>query len=1098
MGLHQDLAAVCETACETAGCCESAHGGRTLARRVTDSAERQARPRWGSSVTSLLLCGLILLGAPAVRAEAILQLFETPWAEVEARMPEIAAAGYGAIWLPPPTKGTEGKRDVGFALYDRFDIGDQFARGTVATRYGTKDDLKRLVDVAHRFGIRVYFDVVMNHNGNPHLIENTGLMGLDMVDNDEWPGMSPWDFHLLPAHQPEPNESCGGQMGCDWCAFQPSVTNIGRGMYATVYDDSGTIRLNDGGVDVCMFVDEQRIAAMPLGDAFAFPDSPPMDHPVFDGQTHLVRSPRVSDFDSNDGFNFNNINYALLGLVDVAIEQYVDGTDDAFHTDSTGALSIDGYNAVNGLPLSSYIRHPGRDDLYPDSAPIAEDPREMMMRWIRWLMLEVGADGFRLDAIKHAPPTFYGENFPGDPIAFNKVIQDTYDEQYGLTDVDDTDGIDDAAIFGESFTGSCAALRPYIRSGMRVLDFPLFFKLHDMVTGTGDIGQFSVQNPAGCEDIGAFGGMNRLSGVAFANSHDECQVHESRTTNDWSHPEFSRCFPNAGNPDLVYAFVLTRAGDSTVFFDGNNWTNQSFVRSGRPDALGDSFNGGPQTVVPTLVNAHRRAARGGQNNLYVDADAYAYERVVDGHGAASLVILNDRWDVEAKFGSSAGERPFVLTRFPPGTELVDLTGNALEYARTVTVLDPDTLTGNDATVVQNAKDHFLAINGYSADVIPDLGVFYTGVPNGPSSSYVVYAPLAYRAPATGDVLSFTGGVGADLTVTTAVDKALPDGTQVDDASATLVHVTGSTFNVELRVDDVTAPDNVGLLLDGEALGGTTPITGSNERFLDGYSAPDTDVVDGADRVFTWTIDANDLDDGVHGVRVHITKSITGAADAQDFFAVGVCVGDANACQPQEPSDPMPDGGVVEPEPTPDVDGGVEPDVDAGNEPDPQPGVDAGEEPVDGGNEPDADAGNEPDPQPGVDGGEPEPAPDGGVVNPDDDDDNDGVRNADDNCPQQANAGQADFDDDGVGDECDLCPATQDVQQVQEDGCPAPTTEQADRIAAIALAIAQSNFVADLDVNNDGALNVLDLHLAIADVHEPAAASSNGDVDGGAQ
>ena len=141
--------------------------------------------------------------------------------------------------------------------------------------------------------------------------------------------------------------------------------------------------------------------------------------------------------------------------------------------------------------------------------------------------------------------------------------------------IDDTDGIDDAAIFGESFTGSCDALRPYIRSGMRVLDFPMFFSFAGLVNGTGDIGQFSAQNTPGCEDIGAFGGMNGASGVAFANSHDECQKHEYRTTDDWSDPEFSRCFANPGNPDLVYAFVLTREGDSTVFFDGNNWTNQS-------------------------------------------------------------------------------------------------------------------------------------------------------------------------------------------------------------------------------------------------------------------------------------------------------------------------------------------------------------------------------------------------------------------------------------------------------------------------------------------------------------------------------------------
>src|SRR5687768_5442304 len=124
-------------------------------------------------VAALLLTSLI--ASADARAEIILQWFETPWAEVEARLPEVAAAGYDALWLPPPTKGTEGERDVGFAVFDRFDLGDQNQRGTTPTRYGTTEELKSMVRTAHRFGIRVYFDVVMNHNGNPNGIENLGV-----------------------------------------------------------------------------------------------------------------------------------------------------------------------------------------------------------------------------------------------------------------------------------------------------------------------------------------------------------------------------------------------------------------------------------------------------------------------------------------------------------------------------------------------------------------------------------------------------------------------------------------------------------------------------------------------------------------------------------------------------------------------------------------------------------------------------------------------------------------------------------------------------------------------------------------------------------
>ncbi|HEY4222082.1 MAG TPA: alpha-amylase family glycosyl hydrolase, partial [Myxococcota bacterium] len=166
------------------------------------------------------------LSSSPARAEVILQYFETPWTEIEARMPEIAAAGYDALWLPPPTKGSEGIRDVGFAVYDRFDLGDVNQRGTTPTRYGSKDELQSLVATAHKFGIRVYFDVVMNHNGNPDSIENVGgppFPPAAPVDINGFPGTSVWDYHLLPARVPDGGSggTChDGSSGCFFCALQ--------------------------------------------------------------------------------------------------------------------------------------------------------------------------------------------------------------------------------------------------------------------------------------------------------------------------------------------------------------------------------------------------------------------------------------------------------------------------------------------------------------------------------------------------------------------------------------------------------------------------------------------------------------------------------------------------------------------------------------------------------------------------------------------------------------------------------------------------------------------------------------------------------------
>ncbi len=121
--------------------------------------------------------------------EAMLQYFNTSWAEITRRMPELAEAGYTSLWLPPPTKGSGGL-SVGYDLWDPFDLGGKEQRGTFNTRYGTEAELHRLIEMAHRFGIRVYFDNIMNHRA----FDVPGYN--DFAPPYIYPGMRPEDFHL--------------------------------------------------------------------------------------------------------------------------------------------------------------------------------------------------------------------------------------------------------------------------------------------------------------------------------------------------------------------------------------------------------------------------------------------------------------------------------------------------------------------------------------------------------------------------------------------------------------------------------------------------------------------------------------------------------------------------------------------------------------------------------------------------------------------------------------------------------------------------------------------------------------------------------------
>ncbi|WP_459129194.1 alpha-amylase [Guggenheimella bovis] len=70
--------------------------------------------------------------------------------------------GISALWLPPQSKATS-KDDPGYGIYDLYDLGEFDQKGTVATKYGTKEDYIDLVEKAHELGINCYADIVLNH-----------------------------------------------------------------------------------------------------------------------------------------------------------------------------------------------------------------------------------------------------------------------------------------------------------------------------------------------------------------------------------------------------------------------------------------------------------------------------------------------------------------------------------------------------------------------------------------------------------------------------------------------------------------------------------------------------------------------------------------------------------------------------------------------------------------------------------------------------------------------------------------------------------------------------------------------------------------------
>lgn len=77
---------------------------------------------------------------------------------------------------PPlaPTKAAN-PSSVGYDVYDHWDLGEFDQKGGKATKYGTKEDLKRMIKTARDNGIVTYVDAVLNHKFGADRSEKFGV-----------------------------------------------------------------------------------------------------------------------------------------------------------------------------------------------------------------------------------------------------------------------------------------------------------------------------------------------------------------------------------------------------------------------------------------------------------------------------------------------------------------------------------------------------------------------------------------------------------------------------------------------------------------------------------------------------------------------------------------------------------------------------------------------------------------------------------------------------------------------------------------------------------------------------------------------------------
>ena len=107
------------------------------------------------------------------------------WKQIKEEAPRLKELGFSIIWFPPAYKGSSGGYSEGYDIYDLYDLGEFDQKGSVRTKYGTRQEYIDAVNAVHDAGIGVMTDIVLNHKAGGDEIEKIKAVKVDPENRDK-------------------------------------------------------------------------------------------------------------------------------------------------------------------------------------------------------------------------------------------------------------------------------------------------------------------------------------------------------------------------------------------------------------------------------------------------------------------------------------------------------------------------------------------------------------------------------------------------------------------------------------------------------------------------------------------------------------------------------------------------------------------------------------------------------------------------------------------------------------------------------------------------------------------------------------------------
>ncbi|MDK1288690.1 alpha-amylase family glycosyl hydrolase [Pseudoalteromonas umbrosa] len=534
-----------------------------------------------------LLCGALLCCTPTLclaTDDVMLQGFywDVPvdeknkngiwWDHLSEQAPSLSRAGFSSIWIPPPSKGNWGIIDMGYGVYDHYDLGRYLQKGSIETRFGSQSELTNMINTMQHHQIEVYADVVLNHiysneqdseinpavkayamnkaHQHQHVAypsneiswQLKGVHGRIYIKIQGYGSTMPWTQHI---------NSRGYNLSITEAKNTVTPTTIyieqepNDGNYATTRPGSNAFSgLNTtlrGRIIDQADVDEYWLDVPDKTDLFIKLSAKQGD----------INSPTAwFDASQNNGFLPIEVwqqsahNQTVKNITHTHLYAYTNTriTPPARHSDGNYPSSDNGWQFDDFHPVDGddWLGEQGNDEVITNTKFFGNDtntfsPRvqQKLIDWGKWLKTQHKFDGFRLDFVRGFQPEFAAK--------WVNSLPKNHDKQPFVV---------------AEYWGGDSSIKSWIESvqsagaDIDAFDFPLKSVLTQMSNQDQSFDMRAL-NHAGLVRNNRGNHLAGTSVVTFVENHDTGKEHDK-----WVHKDHK----------LAYAYILSHEGKPTVFY----------------------------------------------------------------------------------------------------------------------------------------------------------------------------------------------------------------------------------------------------------------------------------------------------------------------------------------------------------------------------------------------------------------------------------------------------------------------------------------------------------------------------------------------------